>query len=174
LTFGELHCLRGNEPGRLFFPIWQTGENGDFRVAGLELARLVGGGLAGGLHRGPDLLRRSPRSTGSGGADVLASDPHHHLPVVVVGEYRYGLLRSRHRIQLELLLQTLIHESIVLLVDEQTAERYAEVRDGLRRRGNPIPENDVWIAALARQHAQPVISRDTHFDLVEDVERIGW
>ena len=46
-----------------------------------------------------------------------------------------------------------------------------------RRRGNagtPIPMNDLWIAAIARQYKQPVLSRDTHFDLVPGITRIGW
>ncbi|HYN21267.1 MAG TPA: PIN domain-containing protein [Thermoanaerobaculia bacterium] len=37
-----------------------------------------------------------------------------------------------------------------------------------------MPENDLWIAALARQHNQPVVSRDGHFDDVSDLRRIAW
>ena len=40
--------------------------------------------------------------------------------------------------------------------------------------GRPIPENDVWIAALARQHELPIVSRDEHFDDVPGVERLAW
>jgi predicted nucleic acid-binding protein len=105
---------------------------------------------------------------------ILSGEPRHQLPVIVVGEYRYGLLRSRHRGHLEGLLETLIRESIILPVDEATAETYSRVRDELRQRGKPIPENDLWIAALARQHHQPVVSRDGHFDDVPDLRRIAW
>lgn len=105
---------------------------------------------------------------------VLSGEPRHHLPVVVIGEYRYGLLGSRHRGHLQALLETLIRESLVLLVDETTAETYSDVRDELRRKGKPIPENDLWIAALARQHRQPVVSRDDHFDYVSDLRRVAW
>lgn len=97
-----------------------------------------------------------------------------HLPVVVIGEYRYGLLRSRQRRALAGLLDTLIAESRVLALDLATAERYAEVRDELRRQGTPIPENDVWVAALARQHELPVVSRDEHFDQVPGLDRRAW
>jgi predicted nucleic acid-binding protein len=97
-----------------------------------------------------------------------------HLPVVVIGEYRYGLLRSQHRQHLELLLDTLIDESIVLAIDQATAAAYALVRDELRRAGRPIPENDVWIAALARQHGEPVVSQDQHFDRVPGLTRLSW
>ena len=106
--------------------------------------------------------------------DVLSSEPRHHLPVPVLGEYRYGLKRSRQRKRLALLIDTLVLESIVLALDEQTSTAYADVRDELRRVGRPIPENDVWIAALARQHELPVVSRDRHFDAVRGVERLSW
>lgn len=105
---------------------------------------------------------------------VLAVDPRHHLPVIVIGEYRYGLLASRHRSHLEKLLETLSRESFILQVEEATAEAYSQVRDDLRRKGRPIPENDIWIAALARQHQLPVVSRDDHFDYVPDLRRVTW
>jgi tRNA(fMet)-specific endonuclease VapC len=107
-------------------------------------------------------------------ADVLAARSRHHLPVIVIGEYRFGLLRSRHRERLGVLLATLIQESSVLAVDLVTAEIYSQVREDLRASGRPIPENDVWIAALALQHRQPVVSRDDHFDSVPGLLRLGW
>lgn len=105
---------------------------------------------------------------------VLQGEDQHHLPTVVLGEYRYGILRSRHREHLSRLLDTLASASRVLTVDAVTADRYATVRDELRRQGTPIPENDVWIAALARQHALPVVSRDRHFDHVKGLRRRDW
>lgn len=39
---------------------------------------------------------------------------------------------------------------------------------------NAIPENDVWIAAIARQHAQQIVSRDKHFDDVPGAHRLAW
>ena len=105
---------------------------------------------------------------------VLARGERHHLPVVVIGEYRFGLLGSRHRDRLEPLLDVLVAESIVLPIDLTTTRVYSQVRHELRLKGRPIPENDVWIAALARQHVQPVVSRDDHFDQVGDLQRIPW
>lgn len=106
--------------------------------------------------------------------EVLAEDERHHLPVIVIGEYRYGLLGSRFRTHLQNLLEVLMRESFILRVDETTAETYSRVRDELRRKGRPIPENDIWIAALARQHRQPIVSRDGHFDEVPDLRRVTW
>ena len=105
---------------------------------------------------------------------VLGAETIHHLPVIVIGEYRYGIARSKHRRRLERLLELLIRESIVLLIDEDTTPHYATVRENLRRAGTPIPENDVWIAALARQHGEAIVSRDRHFDLVDASLRASW
>jgi predicted nucleic acid-binding protein len=105
---------------------------------------------------------------------ALAGRDRHHLPVVVIGEYRSGLSRSRHREALEALLTDLVEESEVLTLGRGTARHYAEVRDELRRRRRSIPENDVWIAALAREHQLPILSRDERFDQVERVERVTW
>jgi predicted nucleic acid-binding protein len=44
----------------------------------------------------------------------------------------------------------------------------------LRQAGKPIPTNDLWIAALCRQHGLPLLSRDRHFDVVSGVQRLEW
>jgi tRNA(fMet)-specific endonuclease VapC len=44
----------------------------------------------------------------------------------------------------------------------------------LKRAGTPIPTNDLWIAALCRQHDLPLLSRDRHFDRVPGLRRIAW
>jgi predicted nucleic acid-binding protein len=62
----------------------------------------------------------------------------------------------------------------VLDINEPTTHHYAEIVLGLKRSGKPIPTNDLWIAALCRQHSLPLLSRDRHFDLVAEMKRIGW
>jgi len=62
----------------------------------------------------------------------------------------------------------------VLLVDNPPTRHYAEIRLQLASAGTPIPMNDLWIAAIARQHKLPILSRDTHFDHVSGLTRIGW
>jgi predicted nucleic acid-binding protein len=44
----------------------------------------------------------------------------------------------------------------------------------LKRMGKPIPVNDLWIAALCRQYLLPVVTRDRHFDVVPNLQRLGW
>ena len=51
----------------------------------------------------------------------------------------------------------------VLNVTEETALRYAEIDVFLRKRGRPIPRNDVWIAALALEHGMQLLTLDEHF-----------
>jgi predicted nucleic acid-binding protein len=105
---------------------------------------------------------------------ILSVADSHHIPVIALGEYRFGLLSSRRRKSLEGLLDTLEAESILLVADAATARSYAEVRQELKVSGKPIPENDVWIAALARQHKLAVVSRDAHFDDVPGIRRRSW
>ena len=96
------------------------------------------------------------------------------VPVIVLGEYRYGIQQSRERQRYEHWLVEYLRKFRVLDVDEQTTTSYAAVRGELKRAGTPIPSNDVWIAALCRQHSLPVLSRDRHFDLVPGLRRIDW
>jgi tRNA(fMet)-specific endonuclease VapC len=107
-------------------------------------------------------------------AAVLAETDELCLPVIVLGEFRFGIARSRHRLRYETWLQSLVGATRVLVVDEQTAGHYAAIREQLRTRGRPIPSNDTWIAALANQYGLPVVSRDEHFDEVAGLRRIGW
>jgi len=96
------------------------------------------------------------------------------LPVIVLGEYRFGLLGSRKRRAREDVLDQLVRSSRVLEVTDSTSRHYAAIRQDLRIAGTPIPVNDTWIAALAREHALPILSNDVHFDVVRDVQRRAW
>ncbi len=96
------------------------------------------------------------------------------LPVIVLGEYRFGLARSKKRRLIEPALDALEQAATVLSVEAETVRPYAEIRERLRRAGTPIPSNDLWIAALAVQHRVPIMSRDAHFDQVEAITRVGW
>jgi predicted nucleic acid-binding protein len=62
----------------------------------------------------------------------------------------------------------------VLSVTADTAIAYAAIRVALKQAGQPIPANDAWIAALAFDHRLPVLSRDTHFDVVPGIQRVSW
>ncbi len=96
------------------------------------------------------------------------------VPSIVLGEYYFGIRQSSHRRRYEDWLSRYLPLADVAIVTHATANVYADVRLKLKRSGNPIPPNDAWIAALARQHALPVLSNDAHFDRVDGVQRIAF
>ena len=96
------------------------------------------------------------------------------VPSVVLGEYYFGIRQSRHRSRYEEWLRQYLPLAEIAAVTSATADAYADIRLELKRLGHPIPPNDAWIAALACQHALPVLSNDTHFDVVAGVRRIAF
>jgi tRNA(fMet)-specific endonuclease VapC len=102
------------------------------------------------------------------GADRVA------LPVIVLGEYRLGIAQSRHRASYESWLRRWMATVTVLDIDDGTTQSYSAIGLELKRKGKPIPANDLWIAALCRQHSLPLVSRDRHFDFVAGLQRLHW
>jgi predicted nucleic acid-binding protein len=105
---------------------------------------------------------------------VIADTQGLFLPVIVLGEYRFGLMHSRERKKIEPVLAALAEASQILVVDADTVQPYAEICSELKRAGKPLPSNDIWIAALARQHSLTVVSRDAHFDHIHKIQRLTW
>ena len=99
----------------------------------------------------------------------LSSAEHVALSVIVLGEYRFGVLYSRHHMEYERRLALVEADLPVIGIDSETARHYVAIRKELKEAGTPIPWHDLWIAAQARQHELPVLSRDTHFDHVQGI-----
>jgi predicted nucleic acid-binding protein len=97
-----------------------------------------------------------------------------YIPVVVIGEFQYGIQHSRRRTGYESWLFEMLQQSRVLDITLETAALYAEIRSELRIAGTPIPSNDVWIAACSRQYNLSLMSRDRHFSYVKLLKRIEW
>jgi tRNA(fMet)-specific endonuclease VapC len=102
------------------------------------------------------------------GADRIFLSP------IALGEFRFGVLGSRHRASYEQRLRLIEQEFPPLPINGITAAHYATLRRELAAQGRPIPWHDLWIAAQARQHRLPILSRDQHFDAVTDLRRISW
>jgi tRNA(fMet)-specific endonuclease VapC len=62
----------------------------------------------------------------------------------------------------------------VLCCDKNTAKEYGSIKNRLREKGTPIPENDIWISAIARQHDIILVTSDKHFEEVEDLKQEMW
>ena len=110
----------------------------------------------------------------AGVGEVLRRQARAAIPVIVLGEFRYGIAHSRHRSAYEAWLDSHLASFEILEVTQETAVAYAALRVRLKRSGRPLPANDAWIAALALQHQLPVLSRDAHFDAVPGLERESW
>lgn len=87
----------------------------------------------------------------------LAQADEVFIPSIAVGELCYGARKSgRSKENLERI-DELIAESAVLSCDVETARYYGEVKNKLRLKGRPLPENDIWIAALGLQFGDKLI-----------------
>src|SRR5271165_4732308 len=102
--------------------------------------------------------------------EMIARKTAVFLCVIVVGELRYGALASSRVEQNLARLDEFAKAITVLPCDTKCAMFYAAVKFELRKKGRRIPENDVWIAAIARQHKLALISRDTHFQEIDGLE----
>lgn len=96
------------------------------------------------------------------------------IPVITLGEYRYGISQSHDRVRYEQWLASYLPGFQILDINEQTTFSYSAVRSELKKAGKPIPSNDIWIAALCRQYSLPLLSRDRHFDAVPGLTRLAW
>ena len=97
---------------------------------------------------------------------ALATISRMELPVPVIAELRYGALNSKRATENLARIDRLVASCGVLNVTVATAEVYGRVRFELRRRGTPIPENDVWIASICIEHDIPLWTDDRHFSNV--------
>jgi len=90
------------------------------------------------------------------------------VPLTVIGEIKAGFAGGKHRLRNEAYLDSYLNEKTVrvLYPDLGTADHYANLMTQLRAAGKPIPQNDLWIAALCLQHGLPLITRDHHFQHV--------
>jgi tRNA(fMet)-specific endonuclease VapC len=98
-----------------------------------------------------------------GDPEWLAGVETLYLPVTVVGELRFGALKSGRVAANLRRVDDLVTRCHVLQTSLATAEVYARVRHTLKVKGRPIPENDIWIAAHAIEHGLPLATADAHF-----------
>jgi tRNA(fMet)-specific endonuclease VapC len=106
-------------------------------------------------------------------ADRLGECDEVWLPLVVLAEIKAGFYGGSQQHRNQLLLQSFLAQPTVgvLLPERQTAEHYARLFVQLKRAGTPIPDNDLWIAALVLEHDLQLITRDQHFERVPQLLR---
>jgi tRNA(fMet)-specific endonuclease VapC len=96
------------------------------------------------------------------------------LPSVVLGELDFGARKSGHAQENLARIDELDQQVVVLNCDADTARQYGIIKNTLRLKGRPIPDNDIWIAAIARQYQITLVTRDAHFAEVDGLQIEAW
>jgi len=96
------------------------------------------------------------------------------VPVIALGELYYGARKSARAAANIDRLDEFASATTTMGCDAATAQQYGRIKNDLRAKGRPIPENDIWIAAIAAQHGLTVVSRDDHFADVSGLPIEAW
>ena len=89
-------------------------------------------------------------------------------------ELIYGARLAREPEASRRKLDELVARCALVFPDAATLETYADLKVQLRAQGTPIPENDLWIAALCVQHDLQLAFRDKHFDFIPGLKKLHW
>jgi tRNA(fMet)-specific endonuclease VapC len=93
-----------------------------------------------------------------------------YIPVIVLGELYFGANKSNQTPKRILEIEQLEKTVIILDITKITARVYGEIKEKLRAKGTLIPENDIWIASIAKENNLPIVTRDKHFKHVEGIK----
>ena len=107
--------------------------------------------------------------------DFIASHGQYiHLPSVVLGELNFGFMKgSRQQFNERKLAQFIRRLNVDIIdVDSDVARKYAVIYLSLQKKGAQIPINDVWIAASCMEVGGTLLTRDKHFEVVEQIEKV--
>jgi len=96
------------------------------------------------------------------------------IPLIVLGELCYGARKSAWSAKNIARIDDFAIQSTILLADMTTAQQYGQIKNRLRAKGRPIPENDLWIAALAVQYTLTLVTRDDHFNAIGGLSLAKW
>ena len=96
------------------------------------------------------------------------------IPAIVLGELNYGFMKgSRQAFNEKKLRHSISVLNIdIINVDGNVARKYAMIYISLVKKGRKIPINDVWIAACCMEVGGTLLTRDRHFEVVEQIESI--
>lgn len=107
-------------------------------------------------------------------ADKIDAAEEVYIPINVLGELYYG---AEYSTNVEANIQSidkLLARYEVLNTNAQTGVLYGNIKATLRRKGKPIPENDIWIATIAKQNNLTLATRDRHFNEIDGLSIENW
>ena len=85
------------------------------------------------------------------------------ISTITVGELKYGFSISKNKEANLKLLKKFFENIDIIDIDTNVANQYSDIKVRLKNIGKPIPNNDIWIAAVAQEHNLILITRDKHF-----------
>lgn len=96
------------------------------------------------------------------------------LPVIVLGELFYGFQKGSKSRENEAMFRRFVTSvgASIIDVDEEVARKYSLIYSALSAKGTPIPINDVWIAACCMSVDGTLLTRDRHFEHIEQIDKI--
>jgi len=104
----------------------------------------------------------------------LDSDDELLIPAIVIGELYLGAYNSLRVSENVKVVDEFATDNTVLPCDAETGKQFGQIRYQLKVKGRPIPENDIWIAAIAIQHGLTLVTRDEHFNDVDGLQVEKW
>ena len=96
------------------------------------------------------------------------------IPSIAVGELYFGAYKSQKIEENITRIDEFVLNNTVLTCNAATAKLYGNIKKRLKGKGKPLPENDIWIAAIAQQYDLRLVTRDTHFQIIENLKIESW
>lgn len=96
------------------------------------------------------------------------------IPSIVIGELFFGAFKSGQSKANIARIEEFAASNTILTCGIETGRQYGHIKNLLLKKGQPIPENDIWIAAIAMEHAFTLVSRDEHFKKIDGLKREVW
>jgi tRNA(fMet)-specific endonuclease VapC len=112
------------------------------------------------------------------GDDAVLSNldlaPEVFVPAVALGELFFGAAKSGRPAENTARVERFASGRAIVSADFEVAREYGRLKQYLKKKGRPLPENDVWIAAAAKCHGMVLVTRDRHFHEVENLHTADW
>ncbi|MCD4819217.1 MAG: type II toxin-antitoxin system VapC family toxin [Candidatus Cloacimonetes bacterium] len=97
-----------------------------------------------------------------------------NISVISIGELLYGAKNSKFSQKNYDTYQQFFQMCKIFDINKYTAQSYARIRKELKDIGKPIPENDIWIAAIAKENDFTIVTRDKHLLGIDFINAISW
>lgn len=107
-------------------------------------------------------------------ADKINKLSGFYISSIVLGELYIGIHRVTNKAKHLKKLTGFLELCTVLTIDSNTAQFFGEITASLYKKGKPLPSNDIWIAASTKQHGLTLVTRDKHFNEIDNISLIAW